>query len=192
MFCLWGIRIGLLSGLSLFFACSPADTLQVPKNPSIVETKQVQRVQLDAGLVSLKPPPHESVDASVKPVTKSIIKSTSTPKHLSVYEIPHKRPSPNKSCKEKAAFGEQVYQKALSVAQKKSCQKDSDCILVRNTTNCVMKSSCKIESYEGVYKTHAKRLIGLRSKLYDEVCPGCKKWAEKCRKPPMTARCFFA
>ena len=124
------------------------------------------------------------------PVSKPSIKKTLSVKKPSVYDIPKERPSQDKSCKEKAAFGEQVYQKALSVAQKKSCQQNSDCMLVRNTTDCVMKSSCKLESYEGVYKTHAKRLIDLRARLYKEVCPGCKRWAEKCRKPPMTARCF--
>ena len=174
--------------VKFFFACSPADTLQAGYNCQ--DTEQIQSVHVDTDSVALNLPPNESVDASVKPITKPIIKSTPTPKHLSAYEILYKRPSQEKSCKEKAGIAEQVYQKALSEAHKTSCQQDSDCIVVRNTTDCVMKSSCNIESYESVYKTEAKRLIGLRASLYNEVCPSCKKPTERCRKPPLTARCL--
>ena len=180
----------LLAGLACETPISEKETEQPKAMVKHLKEHLVATTKTDSGVPSQEKIFDAGFSKTNPPVSKPSIKKGLSVKKSSVYDIPKERPSQNKSCKEKAAFGEQVYQKALSVAQKKSCQKDSDCILVRNTTNCVMKSSCKIESYEGVYKTHAKRLIGLRSKLYDDVCPGCKKWAEKCRKPPMTARCF--
>lgn len=184
----------ILSFIFVAFACdTPApeapkgqqETLvERPRKEASATTKSDSYVHEHAGVHDAGPL------KKVKPVTKKSIKTTTPPKNFSVYNIPKQRPSQEKGCKEKADFSEIVYQKALAVAQKKSCQQNSDCILIRNTTNCVMKSSCNLESYEGVYKTHAKRLIGLRARLYNEVCPGCKKWAEKCRKPPMTARCI--
>ena len=124
-----------------------------------------------------------------KEVIKTRFKDMDSHKEIDVYEIPKQRPARERSCREKATFGEHVYQQALNVAQQRPCEQNSDCMLVRNSTHCVLKSSCERESYEGVYKTHAVRLINLRAKLYEEVCQGCENGIENCRKPPMTAQC---
>jgi len=183
----------ILSFIFVAFACdTPAPEAPKGQQETLVErpSKEASATTKSDSYVHEHAVVHDAGPLKkVKPVTKKSIKTTTPPKNFSVYDIPKQRPSQEKGCKEKADFSEIVYQKALAVAQKKSCQKTSDCMLVRNTTNCVMKSSCNIESYEGVYKTHAKRLIDLRGRLYNEVCPGCKKWTEKCRRPPMTARC---
>ena len=161
----------------------------VPENSLEPQKKAATLTKTDSLIVSREKNHDAGVVKNKKIENHKNTENTTTPSISNVYVIPKPRPSQQKSCKEKARFSEGVYQKALGVAQKKMCRENSDCVLVRNTTDCVMKSSCTIESYEGVDKTHAKRLIGLRAKLFKEVCPGCKKWAEKCRKPPMRARC---
>ncbi|MBL91553.1 MAG: hypothetical protein CMH56_07035 [Myxococcales bacterium] len=140
--------------------------------------------QPDAGMVNVAPKAPQGVAQAPKPQpTKTV-----SPQR-SVFEMPKSNPKVLNTCQAQTDYSEKLYAKALKVATSTSCKKSSDCTVAQNTSRCIKRSPCKVDSYVGVHKRHAKQLKQLRSDLYQKVCPTCVRYAYKCAKPAMNAVC---
>ena len=141
----------------------------------------------DAGMrIKAVPMAHQAAGQEPKPQpqpTKTVVPQRS------VFEMPKSTPKGLNTCQAQTDYSEKLYAKALKVATATSCKQSSDCTVAQNTSRCVKRSPCKVDSYVGVHKRHAKQLKQLRSDLYQKVCPTCVRYAYKCAKPPMRAVC---